>query len=121
MRLNEEVTILTMIAADDWWALVDWPDYQEYQEVPIIAFANYRASYFDYSDDQYCTYDGIGPVIENWSDGNDGIQYIVITINNRRNHGVLEVYKGKGKGRRRKRAITAKLEDDYEEAPGYAA
>lgn len=90
----EEVEIIHIIQADDWWALYDWPDWSEYKEEPIICFASYKSTYK--TGNEVETYTGIGCVVEDWSNGNSGIDCAVITINNKEDHGILQIYKGKG-------------------------
>ena len=36
---NHNYKIVEMLPADDWWMLFDWPDYDTYQEKPVVAFA----------------------------------------------------------------------------------
>lgn len=89
---DEKITIQQTIPAEDWFILYDWPEKDEYCEEPIICFAVYHAEYTEAGEK--ILYSGIGPIVEDWSDGNGGIGCTLITSNNRNDHGVVEIYKG---------------------------
>lgn len=93
---DENRKIQQIIPADDWWVLIDWPDYEEYQEEPVIAFALID----ELSDDDYeCViYQRIIPVLQDWAmveGGYYGRPYD--TKMDRDELGkVIEMYRGKG-------------------------
>ena len=91
--MDDTMKITNLIPADDWYVLYDWPGWDTLQEQPIAGFASYETLYEDSSMGIKV---GIGAVVEDWSQGNCGIDMDVVSFDNARLHGVVAIYRGAG-------------------------
>ena len=107
-KLNHNCKILEMLQADDWWALFDWPEYETYQEEPVVAFARvlvyHSVASYPVSEEEWAEAERAGavsievvPIVKDYSWDGLGTHLAPYYHHNTDDLGrMIGLYKGKG-------------------------